>query len=214
MTGLLFSRRALLCFLLLVFLGSLGAGGAVAQVERPRPPIPGTARASGGRQTSIGMLMKGHWRRNTRITEAFPPSRRIPDVTPASLFVTAPKDHYLIVLNFAAPRDCIELDRRRLIVKDGEDKSYQYGGWQVDGDQYRHCAARTNSIVNGPWGNIFWDPVIMQPGAGFLDLVYEVPAEATKLVFTDGVHVIELDPILGPRPKPDKKKSEDKQQKN
>jgi len=68
----------------------------------------------------------------------------------------------------------------------------------VDDAQYVLCGAAAASPVLGPWENTFWDPIAIRPVLGTLDVVFVVNAKASKLTFTDGTAVIDLDALLKP----------------
>ena len=167
----------------------------------PRGQKVGTLK--GGRETSVGIFMRAERRPIAEITQPFEPSR--PTFGQArSDRVFAEKDSVLLILHFSLrPGQCAPLDRQRLFVKDDQGKSYRYGGWRVDDGAYSYCGPAAARIETGPWGNTLWSPVAIRPELGFLDLVYQVDAKATKLTFTDGNNVIELDPMLKP---PDKER--------
>ncbi len=139
----------------------------------------------------------------TQITQPDPPNRQVVEGRsfPHNEPVAARKDTILLILHFEVPpRLCPLLDRQRLLVKDGEGKSYQYGGWRVDDAQYTLCRVPppAASVEIGPWENDLWDPMAIRPRFGSLDLVYPVNPKAGKLVFTDGIVEIELDPLVKP----------------
>jgi len=153
-----------------------------------------------GLKTQVGTFVKAERLPRTQITKPDRPEEREKYKTDFARneAVTAPESAVLLILHFDVhPTRCARLNRLRLHVKDEKGNRYEYGAWRVFGPDYEYCGAAGDSmLVIGPWGNTFWDPVEIKPKFGTVYLIYPVPAEATGLVFTDGLVTIDLEPYL------------------
>jgi hypothetical protein len=208
-------QRAPHLFLALFFGAFLisGVSSSPLDLQNPeqKPPKAEKPVSQSNRETLIGILMRAEWKAMTQTTIPFPPvtSRSAPGPTISegqTQLVTGDKGADLLVLHFSVrPRQCPMLDRQRVLVKDNQDKSYTYGAWGVDRNEYSYCNNPGAMIEIGPWNNTLWTPVGINPEYGFFDLVYKVERGATGLIFTDGVNKIDLDALILPSGKKKKK---------
>jgi hypothetical protein len=172
------------------------SGAATAQQE-PFPRKTPPPRAAGrGEETALGFIIKAELRLSAQIT--FPAAPTQPKDIPHNGPIARNKGMALLILHFELQHGhCVPLSRDTVLVKDGNDKTYSYGGWWVDQAKYTLCGRPDFARpIIGPWVNTFWDPTTIRPELEQFDLVYEIDPAAKKLTFTDGKVVVDLDVLL------------------
>src|SRR5208282_3395339 len=96
--------------------------------------------SSGAKETSLGFLVRAELRRGTQITFPAPPSAPGNERAAHNGPVAGDKGTLLLKLHFELGHGgCVKLDRDRLLLEDGDEHSYRYGGWWVEDAQYSVC---------------------------------------------------------------------------
>jgi hypothetical protein len=171
-----------------------------AQQEPGPRKTPPSRQAGRGEETAVGYIMRAELRNSAVITMPSPPA--FPATPQAGSAHNEPvarnKGMTLLVLHFQVTHGhCIPLNREVLLVKDGNDKTYSYGGWRVESAEYSLCGRPDfGRPILGPWINTFWDPITIRPVLEEFDLVCEIEPAAKKLTFTDGKVVVDVDVLL------------------